>query len=226
MIRFVSLVSLVLAVAALEFESELGNPTQCFLADGTTSCGDCAPGCEYCGVPYGDAPQFHLMDQQGCAENDPNGPVYDPVHGVIHHFYQIHLAAAPGHGPDYGHFVSKDFVTWAALPVAIWNGLDSSVWPPRVTPYDNEAIFTGSASVIDGKPFIVCKSQRRRQRRQQTALTAGAQTRACATRTITPRPRPAASATAASPAQTTPRPSLLTQKIPSTQTVRDSQIPI
>ena len=76
--------------------------------------------------------------------------MFDPVHGVLHHFYQIHLAAAPGYGPDYGHFVSKDFVSWAPMPVAIWNGLDSSVWPPRVTKYDNEAIYTGSALVIDG----------------------------------------------------------------------------
>jgi len=90
------------------------------------------------------------MDQHGCGENDPNGPVFDPVHGVIHHFYQIHLAAAPGHGPDYGHFVSKDFIHWAPMPVAIWNGLDSSVWPPRKTPYDNEAIFTGSATLVPG----------------------------------------------------------------------------
>lgn len=58
--------------------------------------------------------RFHLMDQHGCGENDPNGPVFDPVHGVIHHFYQIHLAARPGHGPDYGHFVSKDFVNWVS----------------------------------------------------------------------------------------------------------------
>lgn len=78
------------------------------------------------------------------------GPVYDPVHGVIHHFYQIHLAAIPGHGPDYGHFVSKDFVNWAAMPVAIWNGLDNSVEPWKVTKYDNEAIFTGSAVLVDG----------------------------------------------------------------------------
>jgi sucrose-6-phosphate hydrolase SacC (GH32 family) len=90
------------------------------------------------------------MDQHGCGENDPNGPVYDPVHGVIHHFYQIHLAAIPGHGPDYGHFVSKDFVNWAAMPVAIWNGLDNSVEPWKVTKYDNEAIFTGSAVLVDG----------------------------------------------------------------------------
>lgn len=90
------------------------------------------------------------MDQHGCAENDPNGPVFDPVHGVIHHFYQIHLAYGKGHGPDYGHFVSKDFVHWADIRTAIWNGLDTSVTPWKVTPYDNEAIFTGSATVVDG----------------------------------------------------------------------------
>ena len=120
--------------------------------DTTTTClnGPCGPGNEVCGKPFKDAPQYHLMNQHGCGENDPNGPVFDPVHGVIHHFYQIHLAAPPGRGPDYGHFVSKDFVHWAPLPVAIWNGLDSSVWPPRPTPYDNEAIYTGSAVVVDG----------------------------------------------------------------------------
>ena len=66
-------------------------------------------------------------------QNDPNGPVFDPVHGVIHHFYQIHLAAAPGHGPDYGHFVSKDFINWAPMPVAIWNGYDVSKGYNRIT---------------------------------------------------------------------------------------------
>jgi len=105
---------------------------------------------EQCGEPFTDAPMFHLMDQRGCGENDPNGPVFDPVHGVIHHFYQIHLSAAPGHGPDYGHFVSKDFVTWTNLPTAIWNGFDSSTDPLTETPYDNEAIFTGSAVVVEG----------------------------------------------------------------------------
>lgn len=64
--------------------------------------GPCFPGNEFCAQPFINAPKFHLMDQHGCAENDPNGPVFDPVHGVIHHFYQIHLAATPGHGPDYG----------------------------------------------------------------------------------------------------------------------------
>ena len=67
--------------------------------------GACGPGREFCGEPFAPetSPAFHLMDQHGCGENDPNGPVFDPVHGVVHHFYQIHLAAPPGKGPDYGH---------------------------------------------------------------------------------------------------------------------------
>jgi hypothetical protein len=64
--------------------------------------------------------------------------------------YQIHLAYGKGHGPDYGHFVSKDFINWAPMPVAIWNGIDSSVTPFKETKYDNEAIFTGSAVLVDG----------------------------------------------------------------------------
>ena len=125
--------------------------SQCIDAEGNT--GDCAPGREFCGAFGSNAPQYHLMDQHGCGENDPNGPSFDPVHGVFHHFYQIHLAAPPGHGPDYGHFVSKDFVHWAQLPVAIWNGYDKGHPPDSesyITKYDNEAIFTGSGVVVDG----------------------------------------------------------------------------
>lgn len=110
----------------------------------------CWPGSDACGAPFKDAPSFHLMSQHGCAENDPNGPVFDPVHGVIHHFYQAHLAANEGVGPIYGHFVSKDFVHWTELPVAIWNGLDTSSEPPRQTFYDAVAIYTGSALVLAG----------------------------------------------------------------------------
>ena len=80
-----------------------------------------------------------------------SGPIFDPVHGVIHHFYQIHLAAPPGHGPDYGHFVSKDFVNWAQMPVAIWNGIDSSVTPHKITKYDNE-VSGPSSSFMDPAP--------------------------------------------------------------------------
>ena len=34
---------------------------------------------------------FHLADPT-CDINDPNGPMYDPVHGIYHNFYQIHIA--------------------------------------------------------------------------------------------------------------------------------------
>ena len=122
--------------------------SSCMNASGAYS--PCVPGNDHCAAPFADAPAFHLMDQHGCGENDPNGPIYDPVHGVLHHFYQIHLARDPGQGPIYGHFVSKDFVTWAALPVAIWNGVDASVSPQRLTPYDSMAIYTGSGLVVDG----------------------------------------------------------------------------
>lgn len=126
--------------------AHLASNGRCQNASGNV--GPCMPGREYCNKPFAHAPRFHLMDQHGCAENDPNGPVFDPVHGVIHHFYQIHLAAEPGGGPDYGHFVSKDFVHWAAMPVAIWNGFQVS--PFKNTSYDNIAIFTGSGVIIDG----------------------------------------------------------------------------
>ena len=50
-----------------------------------------------------------------------------------------------GDGPDWGHWVSKDFVRWAQLPVAIWNDRY----------YDNSAIYSGSATIVDGRPAII-----------------------------------------------------------------------
>ena len=98
---------------------------------------------------------FHLSDQT-CGLNDPNGPFYDSVHGVYHSFYQEHLAVTPGCnqrgcnqsmgiGKRWGHWVSRDFLHWARLPVAIWN----DKW------YDDVAVFSGSATIVDGKPVIV-----------------------------------------------------------------------
>ena len=90
---------------------------------------------------------FHLADPT-CDINDPNGPMYDPVHKMYHLFYQIHIAEYQnglGDGPDWGHWVSKDFTKWAQLPVAIWNDHY----------YDNSAIFTGSTTIVDGKPVMM-----------------------------------------------------------------------
>ena len=108
-------------------------------------CGPAHPRC----IADADKPKytFHLADPT-CDINDPNGPMYDPVHGLYHNFYQIHVAEdqdGAGNGPDWGHWVSKDFVRWAQLPVAIWNDRY----------YDNSAIYTGSATIVDGKPVIM-----------------------------------------------------------------------
>lgn len=111
----------------------------------TTDCvgGPCGPAHQQCGPIFGqDTPQFHVRDAS-CAENDPNGPFY--WNGAYHHFYQDHISIAPGRGPDWGHAISSDLVTWAHLPVAIWND----------QPYDSVAIYTGSATLVDDKPVIV-----------------------------------------------------------------------
>ncbi len=80
-----------------------------------------------------------------CLMNDPNGPVYDEEHGMFHLFYQDHLAITPGGGPVYGHACSRDLVRWARLPIALWNDQQ----------YDSQAVFTGSATVVNGQLYQV-----------------------------------------------------------------------
>jgi sucrose-6-phosphate hydrolase SacC (GH32 family) len=85
-----------------------------------------------------DTPQFHVKDAS-CGENDPNGPSFDPVHGVYHLHYQNHVGLHGGR--TYGHAVSKDLTHWAHMPISIWNDQY----------YDSTAIYTGSATIVDGK---------------------------------------------------------------------------
>jgi len=126
-----------ISLAVVAFLVTLANA--CFKEDGTSA--TCGPGADRCSkLDATNRPRFHVVDKT-CNINDPNGPVYDQVHGVYHLFYQDHLAMPPGHGPDYGHAVSRDLAHWAHLHVAIWNDKK----------YDNEAIYTGSATVVDGK---------------------------------------------------------------------------
>ena len=110
----------------------------CLLSNGSLA--PCGPGNQVCPPgPFGlDAPQFHVRDAS-CSENDPNGPVYDPVHGVYHLHYQNHVGCRGGR--TYGHAVSRDLIHWAHMPVSIWND----------HPYDEHAIYTGSATVVDGQ---------------------------------------------------------------------------
>ena len=45
----------------------------------------------------------------------------------------------------WGHVASRDLIHWARLPVALWND----------EPYDNSAIYTGSATIVDGEVVLV-----------------------------------------------------------------------
>eukprot|EP00747_Dinoflagellata_sp_TGD_P197358 gnl/TRDRNA2_/TRDRNA2_68603_c0_seq1.p1 gnl/TRDRNA2_/TRDRNA2_68603_c0~~gnl/TRDRNA2_/TRDRNA2_68603_c0_seq1.p1 ORF type:complete len:624 (+),score=69.24 gnl/TRDRNA2_/TRDRNA2_68603_c0_seq1:30-1901(+) len=111
-----------------------------------TACvgGQCGPEHQQCGPAPVDAPQFHITDAS-CQLNDPNAPFFDPVHGMYHVFYQDHLAIASGTGPVWGHVVSRDLVSWARLPVALWNDHK----------YDENFVWSGSATVVDGKPVLL-----------------------------------------------------------------------
>jgi sucrose-6-phosphate hydrolase SacC (GH32 family) len=84
-----------------------------------------------------------------CDENDPNAPFFDATHGVYHLFYQKHCAIPVSgetiKGIVYGHVVSRNLVQWAKLPVAIWNDRQ----------YDRYAIYSGSATIVDGVPHII-----------------------------------------------------------------------
>ena len=116
-------------------------PSSCVAPNGTSV--PCGPGAERCGAPWPDAPGFHVLDAT-CLINDPNGPVFDERHGMFHLFFQDHLAEPPGGGPVYGHACSRDLVHWARLPVAIWND----------APYDRQAIYSGSATIVDGLGIV------------------------------------------------------------------------
>jgi sucrose-6-phosphate hydrolase SacC (GH32 family) len=74
--------------------------------------------------------------------------LYDELHQLYHHFWQAHLAEPQngvGGGPVIGHAVSANLVHWAHLPVAVWN--DQA--------YDSVAIYTGSATIVNGIPTMV-----------------------------------------------------------------------
>ena len=150
-------------VALLLLRQTLGDDnTQCVLPSGSLA--GCGPANQHCPDPPKTGPTFHLTPRchGGGGGNDPCAPLFDPVHRVYHVFFQDHLAAPTpttvahhGGGPIWGHWLSKDLVRWARAPVAIWNGLDTSVSPHRTTPYDNGAIFTGSGTLVNGSMKLI-----------------------------------------------------------------------
>jgi hypothetical protein len=102
------------------FTTIVGDVSQCIdLTSRSTS--PCGPGNQVCPPGLFDnhsTPQFHVKDAS-CVLNDPNGPSYDPVHGVYHLHYQNHVGLHGGR--TYGHAVTKDLIHWAHMPNSIWN---------------------------------------------------------------------------------------------------------
>ena len=65
--------------------------------------------------------------------NDPNGPMWDPVHEKYHLFYQYQTPRM------WGHAVSDDLVNWQQLPMAL----------TRQKSYDEGGDFSGSGTILD-----------------------------------------------------------------------------
>ncbi|KAL3134801.1 hypothetical protein ABBQ32_007784 [Trebouxia sp. C0010 RCD-2024] len=87
-------------------------------------------------------PQFHITPQFGWM-NDPNGMFQ---HGALYHvFFQYNPAAAVWGAPAWGHVVSSDLAHWQRLPVALQ--------PDTV--YDDDGVFSGSVTVVDGTPILL-----------------------------------------------------------------------
>ena len=78
-------------------------------------------------------PGFHFVPFPFDWMNDPNGPLYDPVHDKYHLFYQYQTPRM------WGHAVSDDLISWTQLPMAL----------TRQNWYDIGGDFSGSGTVLD-----------------------------------------------------------------------------
>eukprot|EP00297_Palpitomonas_bilix_P003577 CAMPEP_0113884284 /NCGR_PEP_ID=MMETSP0780_2-20120614/10166_1 /TAXON_ID=652834 /ORGANISM="Palpitomonas bilix" /LENGTH=587 /DNA_ID=CAMNT_0000871875 /DNA_START=117 /DNA_END=1880 /DNA_ORIENTATION=+ /assembly_acc=CAM_ASM_000599 len=86
-------------------------------------------------------PRFHVMPARNWM-NDPNGPfVYN---GMYHLFFQYNPSAAVWGNMHWYHVVSPNLVKWKRLPIALYPDM----------PYDKDGVFSGSAVVVDGIPYL------------------------------------------------------------------------
>jgi beta-fructofuranosidase len=88
-------------------------------------------------------PRYHLTAPAAWM-NDPNGPLY--WRGEFHLFYQYAPAWPDDDTKHWGHAVSSDLAHWRDLPVAI---------SPTPGGPDKDGIYTGSAAVHEGRPFVM-----------------------------------------------------------------------
>lgn len=98
---------------------------------------------------------YHYKPQKGWV-NDPNGLIY--FGGYYHLFYQ--------HSPDFeqpwkqamhwGHAISKDFINWQELPIALTPEFD----------YDKDGCWSGTAIAKDGVLYLFYASIRRNEKNE------------------------------------------------------------
>lgn len=74
--------------------------------------------------------------------NDPNGLIY--YQGYYHVFYQHFPYACHWGTMHWGHAITKDFITYQHLPIALYPSKD----------YDRNGCFSGSAIEVDGKMYL------------------------------------------------------------------------
>ncbi|KAJ9443992.1 Beta-fructofuranosidase [Diplonema papillatum] len=88
-------------------------------------------------------PAFHVRPPRNWI-NDPNGPVRMPS-GMVHLWMQYNPDAAVWGNMSWWHAASPDYVTWVPLDVSLTND----------DVYDKGGVFSGSVTLVDGKPVLV-----------------------------------------------------------------------
>lgn len=93
-------------------------------------------------VEKNERPSFHVTAPVGWI-NDPNG--FSVYKDKIHLFYQFHPYSTVWGPMHWGHYTTKDFITWEELPVALAPDQE----------FDAGGCFSGTAIEVDGKHVLI-----------------------------------------------------------------------
>lgn len=93
-------------------------------------------------VPDSQRPAFHVSAPVGWI-NDPNG--WSVYKGEYHLFFQYHPYDTHWGSMHWGHVITKDFVKWERLPVALAPDME----------YDAQGCFSGSAVEHEGRHILL-----------------------------------------------------------------------
>lgn len=103
--------------------------------------------CKSVEIPAEQRPVFHMSPAVGWA-NDPNG--FSVYKGEYHIFYQHHPYSTRWGPMHWGHYKSRDLISWEYVPSALAPDM----------PYDCDGCFSGSAIEWQGKHYLMYTSNR------------------------------------------------------------------